>query len=435
MSNFNAAVMTDAGAALLAQATAGTITMQFTKLVTGDGTYSQQEQERAYLQQRTALKSQKQSFAFSSVATQSPSSVLMKALISNTDLQAGYYIREMGIYAKASDAAGDGILYSIAIAITADYMPPYNGQYPSEIEQEYLATVSDSATVTINLNSSAVALASDLAAKADKSMILTSMAEVEVATSDEAIAGALAVKELYQDLDGFTSAGEKGIRTGRELPYTWAEIQTKINNGDFEGINIGDYKTIQLTTTETVIMEVAGINLYVDSVKYPQYHIDWISRDCLNDYRQVNATDTNTGGWAASALRTLMNGTVYDTLPADLKAVISEKEHLSSSKGSWAWITDKLWLPTEIEVFGFPSWSEVGCGTGGYLQYPIFRRGYRYITKRKGNGGSVCNWWLSSPNAGDTTYFCRVSYDGGVDYLNASGAYGVPLCFRIKKVS
>ena len=40
MADFNNAVMTNGGAALLAATTAGTAKIKFTKLVTGSGTYS-----------------------------------------------------------------------------------------------------------------------------------------------------------------------------------------------------------------------------------------------------------------------------------------------------------------------------------------------------------------------------------------------------------
>ena len=43
MADFNNAVMTNGGAALLAATTAGTAKIKFTKLVTGSGTYSDSE--------------------------------------------------------------------------------------------------------------------------------------------------------------------------------------------------------------------------------------------------------------------------------------------------------------------------------------------------------------------------------------------------------
>ena len=64
MADFNNAVMTNGGAALLAATTAGTAKIKFTKLVTGSGTYSDSEKTRASLQARSTLKAQKQEIPF-----------------------------------------------------------------------------------------------------------------------------------------------------------------------------------------------------------------------------------------------------------------------------------------------------------------------------------------------------------------------------------
>ena len=70
MADFNNAIMTTGGAALLAATTAGTARLKFTKLVTGSGSYTDQEKTRGSLQARTSLKAQKQEFPFSSITIQ-----------------------------------------------------------------------------------------------------------------------------------------------------------------------------------------------------------------------------------------------------------------------------------------------------------------------------------------------------------------------------
>lgn len=162
MADFNSAVMTNEGAALLAQCQAGVAKMQFTAMVTGNGEYTEEEKRRESLQQRTSLKNQKQTFGFSKKEMATETSVLLTGVITNIDLTTGYYVREVGIYAKNElDKDSDPILYSIAIAIVADYLPPYNGLAPSTITQEYYATVSNSAEVTIEAGTGALMLAED----------------------------------------------------------------------------------------------------------------------------------------------------------------------------------------------------------------------------------------------------------------------------------
>lgn len=163
MADFKNAVMTNAGAELLTKTQAGTAQMQFTVIVSGAGTYSEAESTREALRERTALKDPRQDFPFSSIQTETATCVHLKAVITNTDLQTGYYINEIGIYAKdLMHPEEDAILYSIAVANIADYLQPYSGLTPSTITQEWYTTVSNSAEVTIETGAGALALAEDL---------------------------------------------------------------------------------------------------------------------------------------------------------------------------------------------------------------------------------------------------------------------------------
>lgn len=249
-----------------------------------------------------------------------------------------------------------------------------------------------------------------------------------------------------------------GVPYGKELTESWAGLKAKIAAGEFSGIHIGDYKTIQLTNGETVVMEVAGIDQYY-KCGHPtmiEHHIDFISRDCLAGTKVYNDEDKNNGTaeepnpFRASKLFKTLNDEstgVYSLLPADLKPHIVEKiallENRYSSAGplesdtGWAWSTmGKLWLPTEVEVFGNTFWSDGDAGwTGGggcNLQYPIFYGGAKHIIKGAGNGGGRCYWWEASARRLSSANFCTVSCDGNASYGVATyGGIYVPLCFRI----
>ena len=157
---FNNAVMTNNGAALLTRAQAGEIKIEFTRIVTGNGSHTADEKTLAKLQQATKLKSQKNSYTLSDVDIFSDYSVKVTALITNQDpvtketlVTSGYYINEMGLYAKPQGAEDtQEVLYSIVVTAgtNGDFMPPYNGYNPAQITQDYYATVNNSAEVTIN---------------------------------------------------------------------------------------------------------------------------------------------------------------------------------------------------------------------------------------------------------------------------------------------
>lgn len=150
MANFNAAVLTAKGIALLAKAQAGQTNIEFTKAASGDGSYEAEES----LLTVEALKAQRQEFPINKVSVVNDATVFVKFLITNQqeagNLSQGYYVKEVGIFATDPDEGE--ILYAIATAVENqwDYMPAYNGLLPAAITVEFFAEVSNAAEVTIN---------------------------------------------------------------------------------------------------------------------------------------------------------------------------------------------------------------------------------------------------------------------------------------------
>lgn len=243
------------------------------------------------------------------------------------------------------------------------------------------------------------------------------------------------------------------IYRGAEITDDWATIQSNIQNGDFSNYYIGDWKPITLTTSETVVMEIAGINCYKNwGSTAIGNHIDFISRDCLATAYQFNTTATNNGTsdesspWKASLLYDTLNNTstgIRTQLPSELQSCIATKfiyrENRYSSGGGLsadtaaAWgVAGVLWIPAETEVFSHPSWSEIGYGTAGCQQYPIFRLNPSKIVKGAGNGGERCYWWTLSASRSNSTAFCDVTHSGYAHQNFANDdAVRVPLCFRV----
>lgn len=241
---------------------------------------------------------------------------------------------------------------------------------------------------------------------------------------------------------------------GKELTESWASLSACIKAGNMVGIRIGDYKTITLDGGEKVVMEVAGIDQYYRCGDQEiGHHVDFISRDCLAGAKVFNDTNTNNGTavepnpWRASNLFKTLNEEVWSKLPTDLKSYIIEKRALLENRYSatgavdsdtgWAWNNmGKLWLPTEVEVFGNTFWSDDDAGwTGGggcNLQYPIFYGGAKHIIKGAGNGGGRCHWWEASARRQSSTNVCYVTGNGVTgSYAATGGSVYVPLCFRI----
>lgn len=199
--------------------------------------------------------------------------------------------------------------------------------------------------------------------------------------------------------------------------------------------SVGDTKTLELSGGERVVMELASINdgEGTAGAYYPRGTADFISKDCMLTTRQMNVSNTNSGGWPSCKMRTDLNNVVYDLLPQAVKDAIVEKTHKSSAGGQSTSLvehSDKLWLPTEWEIFGSITYA-AGTENGNVNKhYAVFDSAGDRI-KHLGTGGAATSWWECSPCVSNSTLFCVVNTSGGAGGNNASNSYGVPLCFRI----
>lgn len=165
---FNPAVMTTEGEALLAKATVGQCKIEYVCMAVGNGVYSDTEKTPEELKERKALKLKKNEYSFSGIQLENRNCVLLTALITNQDsvtmqslVPEGYYINEIGIYAKEQGAEDStAILYSVAVTAgvngNGDFMPPYNGYNRAEITQNYFITVNNSSDIVVQMKGAAL---------------------------------------------------------------------------------------------------------------------------------------------------------------------------------------------------------------------------------------------------------------------------------------
>ena len=88
---------------------------------------------------------------------------------------------------------------------------------------------------------------------------------------------------------------------------------------------------------------------------------------------------------------------------------------------------DKLFLLSEVEIFGSTSYSVSGEGT----QYAYCKANNAANDRVKKRNGSALSWWERSPCASNTTYFCYVYSNGNASYVIASGSCGVAFGFCV----
>lgn len=160
---FERAVMTRDGEDLLTKAAAGDCKIEYVRIAIGNGDYTHEEKAVSALKERKTLKSEKNSYAFSNVSIENEKCIMLTALLTNQDpltletlVTAGYYINEVGIFAReAGEESDQEVLYSICVTASetgnGDYMPPYNGENRAEITQDYIISVDNSAEIMVNV--------------------------------------------------------------------------------------------------------------------------------------------------------------------------------------------------------------------------------------------------------------------------------------------
>lgn len=252
----------------------------------------------------------------------------------------------------------------------------------------------------------------------------------------------------------------------------WAWIKARKTNGDYKGLHTLDYIPLTFTNGYKINMQIMGMNTYKGySDQEIGNHIDFIGEKLWQDLHVMNKVNFNNGNanspspflasdlnyWLNSksgnvpnstsdaAVTTAVdytNGGILHYMPDMVKNQIITKRILLPSRytagsvltsdNSWAWqSTDKLWIPSEVEVYGAPCWGDSGYGAGGFVQYPYFANNMNRV-KRRCTSNDRYAWWLLSACSGNSTNFATVNSRGNANYTSATNTYfAAPVCFRI----
>lgn len=150
----------------------------------------------------------------------------------------------------------------------------------------------------------------------------------------------------------------------------------------------------------------------------------------------MNTSDTNSGGWAKTQMRSTVLGAASDptnptantllaALPADLRAVMKSVTKYTDNTGGGSnsasavtATTDYLWLLAEFEVFGSRTYAN-SSEPSSQAQYEYFKAGNSKIAYKHSAAETAAAWRLRSPYFNYATNFCAVASGGGADYYNA----------------
>lgn len=200
-------------------------------------------------------------------------------------------------------------------------------------------------------------------------------------------------------------------------------------------ISVADQITIPLNGTDYAF-DVIGFNHdplsnsapYGSPTATGKAGITFQMHDCFATTYEMNSSDTNSGGWKNSAMRTSTMETMYGYLPTEWQVFIMPVNKASgvgngSSSGTET-VSDSCFLLSEIEIFGSTTYSVSGEGT----QYAYYKAGN---SKVKNRSGSAYYWWERSPYSGNSNLFCYVRSVGSAYYGGASASSGVAFAFCV----
>ena len=193
----------------------------------------------------------------------------------------------------------------------------------------------------------------------------------------------------------------------------------------------GMTKTIVLKNGLTAVLEVLGV-AHDDLPNGGKASVTFGFRDLLGTDRAggwaMNLECTNKGGWEKSNIRDYLNRYFFAILPDELVAEIVSvvKYTATSGGGNIESVTDKVFIPSEVEVFGTPNYSKEGEGE----QYALFKD-WKNRVKGYADGDYGRGWWLRSPYSGNSYNFCFVIGNGFCLNNFAYGTSGVSPCFAI----
>lgn len=204
----------------------------------------------------------------------------------------------------------------------------------------------------------------------------------------------------------------------------WSEIIAACQSGDVpDSWVVGNYKNMTING-KAYRIDIIGKNhdTYASGGTAP---LTFQMHDCYDETKQMNSSNTNSGGWQNSAMRTTHLPAILNLMPAEVKAAIRDVQKKSSAGNQSSSIqttNDKLFLLSEIEIFGSTTYSFAGEGK----QYDYYKAGN---SKVKNLSGSATSWWERSPRSGYSTYFCLVDSYGNANATNAGTSRGVAFGF------
>ena len=273
-----------------------------------------------------------------------------------------------------------------------------------------------------------------------------------------------------------TTSGTVSVTSATSYPLTLSFVSSTLNNNEWdvissvsdagEGANywsVGDRKAVVLNGTVgnlslssvTTYAFILGFNHNSSVEGSGRIHFQlaktalsggtdvalcdskYNSSVSATGYFSMNSSNTNSGGWKSSQMRTTIcgtsltsySGTIIAVIPAALRAVLksvtkyTDNTGNSSAASAVTATTDYFFLLSEYEVFGSISYGNSN-ESSKQKQYDYYSAGNSKIKYRHDATTTAVLWWLRSPYASNSNRFVSVNTDGTVNNNNANYSRG-----------
>lgn len=151
----------------------------------------------------------------------------------------------------------------------------------------------------------------------------------------------------------------------------------------------------------------------------------------------MNNSQSNSGGWNSSRMRTVICPAFKSAMPSDLQAVLKTTTKYSDNTGGGSntasYVTatsEEVFLLAEFEVFGARSYAN-SAEQNYQTQYAYYSAGNSKVKYRHSATGSTASWWLRSVYADNSAYFCDVYPSGSAYRDDAYYSYGFAPAFCV----
>ena len=175
-------------------------------------------------------------------------------------------------------------------------------------------------------------------------------------------------------------------RTRNNITSNLSNLFSAISEQDLAkyGYNIGDYFVGTSGYTYTLADIDTFYGGYSENAVVNTHHVAVVVN--THSEGKWNSTDSTSGGYTSSLLRTTLNGTVLTTIKSDFVALFggeTGEEHLLahkmllSTQGGYEWTTNPEYISalSEAQVYGENVWTEGGTNTGEAWKWlDVFRK-------------------------------------------------------------